>query len=315
MIKLDFDDVLIEPCFSSVYSRSEVDLDRLPIINANMRSVATDNLISAFSSAGGVTCSHRFQDPEKQILQFLEYSNPEYHWCTVGVSGSDLEIAMNFVDAGCEKICVDVAHAAQVQVANFCRELYSERKNIRLMIGNFGSPTSVVRFLTELGPAKNAVEYIKLGVGPGSACRTRQVTGVGYPQISLIQETRQLMFVERLEIPLVADGGVKNSGDVAKALAAGADLVMTGSLFKNCIEAERSYRGSASSVEYAHQNKFNRAPEGIDFLTVSSENVKSVAENLRMSLRSSFSYVGAFNLKGFQKQARLVAVSANTKMI
>lgn len=317
-MKLDFDDVLIEPRFSRVESRADVMLDILPIVNANMRSIATKDLLIAINSAGAYSASHRFQSIEDQVRDIELVSDIDRHWCTVGISEQSIKDARTLLDAGANNLCIDVAHGANKKVLDFIECLKSKRilkSKHQLMVGNFGSPYSITEFLYI---SKVVPDYIKLGVGPGSMCRTRQVTGVGYPQISLISESRSTVndfnIRNSTRIKLVADGGVKNSADFAKALVAGADIVMSGSLFRDCTETSNVYRGSASAAEYEHQGKSDRTPEGVETQTDSNTNVSEVVDNLRKSLASTMSYINATSLEDMRR-AEIVQVSNNAKII
>jgi hypothetical protein len=146
-MKLDFDDVLIQQEFSFINSRKDIKLDQLPVMNANMRNIATPDFIKQFVKSGGIACSHRFQDPKHQLEQYI--TSKEYdgdHWCSVGVGKQELENAKWLIHNGCNHICVDVAHGAQQQVINFIKSLGGDKK-LQLMVGNFGSPSAVVYFL------------------------------------------------------------------------------------------------------------------------------------------------------------------------
>ena len=312
-LKLDFDDVLIAPQFSDINSRKEVALINLPVMNANMRSIATEEFVDKFSYFGGVACSHRFQPFAGQLRQYrnAQKFNGAF-WCSVGITDKEYDTAEALVRNDCKHICIDVAHAAQQQTIDFIEKL-SKLAEINIMVGNFGSPVSVFEFFQRLSPhSKKIVKAVKLGVGPGSMCRTRSVTGVGYPQISLISETKSVLGDETI---IVADGGMKTTGDIAKALAAGADMVMSGSLFKNCNLTDSVYRGSASAHEYKHQHKDGRAPEGVESIVESNEKIEDIVDNIRMSLASSFSYVGARNIKEFRDRARLITISSHSKTL
>lgn len=312
---LDFDDVLIEQNFSNISSRSQVNTTsclgtKLPIINANMKDVASRRFLKSISEAGGVACSHRFQDREQQLEDIQSLKSG---FATVGISDEELDNALYFYEHGVRNICIDVAHGAQKKVVDFINILKPKAKDSVIMVGNFGSHIAVSEFLYHLD-SEDYIDFIKLGIGPSPVCRTRQVTGVGYPQISLIQETRRAILPKH---KIVSDGGAKNYGDVCKALAAGADLVMTGSLFKNCIEREsETYAGSASMKSYKEQGKDWQTAEGIVTETKElTDTVSNVMHELQGAIQSACSYTGSSDLVQFKTYSKFVRISPNTKRI
>ena len=234
-----FDDVLIVPKFSLIESRADVSLksnirglvlDALPVISANMDTVTGDNLSREMLKAGAQACIPRFGTISETILLFKAGSLYPAHtnitpMVSIGLGSNELERAEALFASGAHTFVVDVAHGAQIGVVKQVKAL---RKilgpDINVIVGNFASADTVKTFL-DYCPE---VDAFKIGIGPGSACTTRVKTGVGYPQLSAVLEVAQLL--KGSDIKVIADGGMKKPGDVAKALGAGAHMVMLGGM-------------------------------------------------------------------------------------
>lgn len=239
---LCFDDVLIKPKFSAIESRKDVNLRvcrlglnlSLNVISANMDSITGSDLAIAMGKAGAVGALHRFWSVETNLNEFRKVfvDAGQQVMCSVGLGKLELERAEALVSAGCNSLIIDVAHGASMAVVDQVRELAKITGNDAVItVGNFATRESVRVFVDYVG---GLVGGIKIGVGPGSRCSTRGVTGVGYPQLSAIIEiTNELKYGH---YTLIADGGMNSSGDIAKALGAGAHFVMSGSLFAGCDE-------------------------------------------------------------------------------
>lgn len=254
MIKLEesltYSDVLIKPEFSMVRSRKEVTLDHrflgvlagLPIISSNMDSVTGPEMAAALSQVGGLAALHRFQTIDQNVDQFYasvdlaaNSKNPTAYnkkpIGSFGIGDSEYERAMALFEAGCELLLLDVAHGAAIHVVEqYDRVRARVGDNAAIIVGNFDNAESLKAFLWKVKSARKP-DAIKVGVGNGGACTTRVVTGCGGGMITALLDCKQV------GIPLIADGGAKNSGDIAKALAAGADAVMVGSMLAGTSEA------------------------------------------------------------------------------
>ena len=361
---LTYSDVLIKPQFSLIRSRAEVSLDfdflgmllSLPIISSNMDSVTSPELAAAMSFGGAASALHRFQTIDENVNQFykaIELATNSIHTSkythkpigSFGVGKLEYERAIALVDAGCNTLLLDVAHGAAIHVVEQYDRLRSRvSDNVSIIVGNFDNSESIKAFIYHSKSNKKP-DALKVGIGNGSACITRVVTGVGGGMISTLLDCSQM------NIPLIADGGAKNSGDIAKALAAGADMVMMGSLFAGTTEAPgelvdergrterdvnfyiktmgqlvpspyavfappffKRYRGSASIESYAIQDKIadHRTPEGESMLIPHIGSVESVLSKISAGLRSTLSYTGSNTINEFKEKAELRKVSPET---
>ena len=319
---ITFDDVLISPCFSTVGSRSKVDLTsllgkdfslKLPVMSSNMDTVTDHRMAHLMRKNGGAGILHRFYSIEENVAEFKKC---EFAVVSVGVGDQEFERARALFDAGAKHFCVDVAHAAQMVVVEQTRRLREAfGSNAHLLVGTFANSRSINDWLHHGGEA----DSIHVGVGPGSACSTRIKTGVGVPQLSA------LLDCARSRKPIVSNGGCRTPGDIAKALAAGASAVILGGMLAATDEAPgevvetahgkfKKYRGSASLESYAVQNKLAdyRTAEGESMLLPYKGSAERVLLDIEGGLRSSFTYVGAQNLDEFQRRAELVEISANS---
>lgn len=362
---LTFDDVLIVPQFSNVVSRKDVDLSfnglsypymRLPIISANMDSITGPMMAQTMLFNGAQACLHRFCTIDENVKMLQEsalYATGERYatpFVSIGLGIKELDRAKALFDNSAYCFVIDVAHGAQMAVVEQAQALKGIiGSNGSIIVGNFASRNSVEDFLCHFPH----VDGVKVGIGPGSACTTRIKTGVGMPQLSAIMGIAKLLRGRRISV--IADGGMKTPGDIAKALGAGADMVMLGGMLSGTLEsaatqkqivetmedwkngptpfyrdkfteqelkeqvtkwfdAQRpnvTYRGSASKESYEAQGKSgsHRTSEGESFLVPYKGSVKDILQDIEGGLRSSFSYVGAHNLKEFQNKVKFVRVT------
>jgi len=238
----------------------------------------------------------------------------------VGVKGDTLERTGALLKAGTDVIVIDIAHGHNVRVAETIRLLRRKfKKNIEIIAGNIATPEAA-RDLIRAG-----ADGLKVGIGPGAACTTRLVTGVGVPQLTAIQDVVKV--AKKFKIPVNADGGVKHSGHFAKALASGADTVMIGNLLAGCKESPgeyvidqgmtyKYYRGMASYEAGSKKAQldggsdgFARSPEGASGRIPFKGDVSMVLTDLVSGLRSSMSYLGAHTLPEFHKNAQFVRIT------
>lgn len=237
---------------------------------------------------------------------------------SIGIRGDYLERAEELIKAGVDVLCVDVAHGHLEKCLSVVKEVKNKFPDIPLIAGNIATQEGA-KDLKEAG-----ADIIKVGIGPGSACTTRIIAGVGVPQITAIMEARK----GAGDIPIIADGGCRNSGDIVKALAAGANAVMLGSLLAGTDQSPgkvysfnnkkvKLFRGMASveayrsKVERTKENSdYQPASEGISYGFVNYKgSVNDILINLEKGIRSGFSYCGARNLKELQRNIEFIEVS------
>jgi len=293
---------------------------------------------------GGQACLHRFASINDTLDMFaFACHQGRKPMVSIGLGNEELERAVALRSAGATHFVIDVAHGAQQAVVDQVRAMRIALGNeIYIMVGNFASADSVKEFLER----SYEVDGIKVGVGPGSACTTRIKTGVGYPQLSAIKEIATLL--KNTDIHVIADGGMKTPGDIAKALGAGAHMVMLGGMLSGTEETPgnivnengfepsysydpalpekkyyalapgeklfKKYRGSASQESYEAQGKTgtHRTSEGESFLVPYKGSVSAVLADIEGGIRSAMTYVGARNLDEFRGRCEFVQISPAT---
>ncbi|EAL1726577.1 IMP dehydrogenase [Campylobacter coli] len=238
----------------------------------------------------------------------------------IGVGQMDRVDAL--VEAGVDVVVLDSAHGHSKGIIDTVKAIKAKYPNLDLIAGNIAT-AAAAKALCEAG-----VDAVKVGIGPGSICTTRIVSGVGVPQISAIDECVEE--ANKFGVPVIADGGIKYSGDIAKALAVGASSVMIGSLLAGTDESPgelftyqgrqyKSYRGmgslgamqKGSSDRYFQQGtaQDKLVPEGIEGRVPYVGSIRSVVHQLLGGLRSSMGYVGAKDIEDFQKRAEFVEIT------
>ena len=302
-----FDDLMLIPQEGVLDSRKDADISsevvpgwkiEVPIISANMPSVTEDNMAHAMFCAGAAGAMHRFCTIE-QAVKMWEKSGRR------GIVSLGLKDALPRTEALADRnatvFLLDIAHAHSQKVINLVEYWRKEFPGLYLIVGNVATQEATQKL------AYYGVDAIKVGIGPGAACTTREVTGFGYPQLSAFS----ICSLERkyFDIKIIADGGIRNSGDIVKALAAGADTVMIGRLLAGCDEAPNpgEYYGNAS-----YQVNGHNAPEGITGRVERVGSVSNVIKQLAWGIRSGISYAGARNLDELRENARWVKVTPQT---
>ena len=242
----------------------------------------------------------------------------------IGVDQDGVNRAVSLMKAGCDFLTIDTAHGHSQSVINTVKKIRSLNKNITLIAGNIATAEAAIEL------AKLKVDAVKVGIGPGSICTTRVVAGIGFPQFSAIVNVKKALSKFK-DVKIIADGGIRYSGDIAKALGAGADAVMIGSLLAGTDETPgeifyyqgrsyKSYRGMGSIAAMARgsadryfqqdiKDQLKLVPEGIEGRVPYRGPVKNIIDQLIGGLKSSMGYLGAKNLKDFQKNAKFIEIS------
>ena len=229
---LTYDDVLLLPHYSDIRSRSEVDIStdlgnglrlQLPIISSPMDTVSEDLMARATSEEGACSIIHRYNTPEEQaeLVGHARANGAENIGFAVGVGRDLLDRTRKCLDAGADFVCVDVAHGHHIMMKEALRSLRDVfGDDIHIMAGN----VATLKGINDL--ADWGANSVRCNIGGGSICSTRVQTGHGHPGLQTIIDCSH---TDR-DVKIIADGGIRNSGDIVKALAAGADAVMLGSL-------------------------------------------------------------------------------------
>lgn len=325
-----FDDVLLVPRHSKISSRSDVDLStqlgnmklRLPILSANMDTVTEGKMAVAMGQRGGAGVLHRFantQTVDEWLRMCREAGVPGI--ASFGLDEKDrFPILHGGKNGAFSAICIDVAHGDHERVLDLLRSIRKELPKLDIIAGNVATGEAACR-LVQAG-----ANIIKVGVGPGSVCSTRTMTGHGVPQLSAIIDVataleRKETFNQRYHV--IADGGIRNSGDIVKALAAGAHAVMLGSLLAGTEEspgdvimqdgqAFKSYRGMAS-YDVQKEKKEGKVPrvEGVSAKVTFRGSVNHTLDVLENGIRSGLSYSGARNLSDLRYFSEFVVITQN----
>jgi GMP reductase len=337
-VMLDYCDVLLKPKRSTMESRKDVDLTRtfsfyhssktwsgIPIMTANMASCGTFSTAKILSKHKIITTFHKYYTIEDYKEFFSSFSNPDYVSYTLGIRDRDIEQLNVMIHFGLMKnfsfVCIDVPNGYLerfLETIRLVRKLLPEHI---IIAGNVVSNEMTEEIIL------NGADIVKVGIGPGSACTTRKMTGVGYPQLSAVIECSDA--AHGISNPggqcglIIADGGQVHPSCIAKAYCGGADFNMCGSLFSGfeesggeTVEKEgklyKEYYGSSSNkamlTNYG-QKESHRASEGRYTLIPHKGNMEYFLNDLFGSLRSTGTYIGARKLKEFAKRATFIRVN------
>ena len=330
---LTFDDVLLIPKYSEILP-SEVTTNtslsknlnlKIPIISSAMDTVTESKMAIAIAKAGGIGVIHRNLDIKSQISEINKVKSKKLLvGAAVGAGPLEYKRAEAILKVNVDLIVVDTAHGHTKKVGEIIRKIKKLKSNkTTLCAGNIAT-TEAAKFLIKLG-----AEVIKVGIGPGSICTTRLVAGIGVPQLSAILAVRK--GVGRKKVSIIADGGIKFSGDISKALAAGADAVMIGSLFAGTNESPgkiikkngklfKNFRGMGSigamnkgSADRYFQTKqkdtSKYVPEGVEGLVKYKGSVEKIIYRLIGGLKSSMGYLGKKKIINLRNKPKFVKIT------
>jgi IMP dehydrogenase len=322
--QLCFDDILLVPQYSDVTSRKDVKLNTvigtgssgiglgIPIIAAPMDTVCEYELAVATRKKGGLGIIHRYNTLEERIRQVKMVKAHERAICgvAVGATGNFLSEAWQLAFAGASVILVDTANGHSEYAIEAVKRIRRTLSNsVHIMAGNVSTYEGFAR-LRDAG-----ANSIRVGIGGGSVCTTRIVSGHGMPTLASIMDIREKIgYSDRTSI--IADGGIRNSGDAAKALAAGANAVMVGSLLAGTdespgelIDGYKTFRGMASEEAQKDGRGSVSVIEGIKTSVPYRGSVDDVLTEITGGLGSALSYSGAHNLKEFYKESEFIKVT------
>lgn len=328
---LTFSDVLLRPQASNIKSRSDLSLKTkitpkleidFPIISINMDCVTGVDMAIAMAKFGGISFYPRFAPIEIQAKEVKEIFDAGFLTIpAVGIKDQELGRVDALVKIGAKIITVDVAHAHLKSCLDFVKNIKTRYPEIEIIAGVVGTYEGA-RDLFLAG-----ADSVRVGVGPGTICTTRIMTGCGVPQITALFDTFKA--AKEFSRPIIADGGTKNSGDIVKALAAGANAVVVGSQLAGSIEAPgklfkkdgceyKTYNASTSKTEKLKQffkNSSDKKPDFVDYVEGMEAYVPfvgpvaGVLSKLEKGIRSGLSYCGSHSIEQLHKKAKFIQVT------
>jgi len=329
---LTFDDVLMLPRYSDVLPiNTNITLKltnkiilKVPFLSSAMDTVTESVMAIAMAKAGGIGIIHRNLTIKKQSQEVNKVKKKKLLvGAAIGTNKEDYDRAKSLQDNGVDIIVIDTAHGHSAKVLNVLSKLKKVNSKIPICVGNIATGEAAKKLYNA------GADILKVGIGPGSICTTRMVAGIGVPQISAIMEVKKAL--RKKKIKIISDGGIKFSGDIPKALAAGADAIMMGSIFAGTDESPgkkfkskgkiyKQYRGmgsigamsNGSANRYFQKNfkdKSKFVPEGVEGRVEYKGNVSKIIYQLQGGLRSSMGYIGAKNLSEIKDKAKFIKIT------
>ena len=330
-LKLDFKDVLIRPKRSTLTSRSEVDISRdfvflhskrkyhgIPIVAANMDTTGTLEMARALAKHKLSVALHKHYSETELLAFFAEQPAPPASFYSMGIIQPDYDKFCRIMaqsNGTIDSVCVDVANGYTKAFIRFIHKLRAAHPTITIMAGNVVTGEMTEELILD------GVDIVKVGIGPGSVCTTRKMSGVGYPQLSAIIECADA--AHGLHGLICADGGCTSPGDLAKAFGAGADFIMLGGMLAghdecgsdivdvNGVKKMRFYGMSSREAmeKYAGGVAGYRASEGKEVLLDYRGPVENTLQDILGGVRSACTYVGARTLKELSKRTTFIRVT------
>jgi IMP dehydrogenase len=329
---LTFDDILLIPRYSSVLP-SETNLNislsqnltlKTPFLSSAMDTVTESKMAIAIAKKGGLGIIHRNLSISDQVKEIKKVKNTKLNvGAAVGTTNEDLIRAKSILDAGVDLVVIDTAHGHSEKVIKTLSKIKKIFSKIPICVGNIASGEAAIKLYNE------GADILKVGIGPGSICTTRMIAGIGVPQVTAVMEVKKIL--KNKKIKIISDGGIKFSGDIIKALAAGADAIMMGSIFAGTDESPgkkfkyknkfyKSYRGmgsigamsAGSSNRYFQKNQKDKSkfvPEGVEARVLYKGPINEILYQLQGGLRSSMGYIGAKTIKEIQKKAKFIKIT------
>ncbi len=314
---LSFDDVILVPQYSDIRSRSEIDMSvrltddltlSLPIMSSPMNTVTETNMANAIHKLGGLGILHRYNTVEYQTKLLSYVEDTAKRAAAIGISGDYQERLASLVNQGLKIVCLDVAHGDHILMEEAIRWVRDAYPQLYVIAGNVATLTGFERL------SRAGAHAIRVSIGSGSICTTRIQTGHGRPTLEAIFEIAERKKELGLEALIIADGGIKNAGDIVKCLAAGADVVMLGSLLAGTYETPgrivktqqgsfKRYAGMASKEAQLKGRGHYNSIEGIATMVKFRGNVSFAIADLQKNIASGMSYSGARTIKELQELA------------
>jgi len=332
---LSFDDVILVPGYSDLRTRKSIDTSvevnysnhklkfNIPIISSPMSTVTEAHMSNAMISQGGLGIIHRYNTIEFQTKLLGYVNHRDYRAAAIGVTGDYKERLSSLVENNLNIVCIDIAHGDHVMMEEAVEFVRSEYPKLFVIAGNIATGDAYKR-LSSAG-----AHAIRTSVGSGSICTTRIQTGHGMPTFQAILDCQ----AARLEMInndsenvayIIADGGIKNSGDIVKSLAAGADFAMLGSMLSGTRETPgkiitnsegkkvKRYNGMASKAAQKNWKGTYNSIEGVASYVTYKGTTSKVINEIMSNIRSGMSYSGASNLKELQSYSQFVKQTASS---
>jgi len=323
-----FNDVLISPKYNKIVSRREVKFETrvtknykldIPILAANMDTICESQMAIALGRLGGLGVIHRFLSIEDQVRE-VEKVKAQNLIAAAAIGVKDYEERVSALDkAGINIVVLDVAHGHSKRTGKTLDYIKNNYPHIDVIVGNVATKDAAEYFISK------KADGIKVGIGPGSACTTRIMTGAGVPQITAIMDVYE---ATQGRVPVCADGGIKCPGDLTKAIGAGADTVMSGAIFAGTDETPgevinkdgktyKEYRGMASFLATVKKLKLDGQKvdeevhvEGESTLVESRGPIAKIINRYLGGLASGMTYVGADNIEALRGKADFIEISS-----
>ncbi len=333
-IGLTFDDVLLIPKKTSLVSRSHVDLStkltkkiklKIPLISSNMDTVTGPEMAVAIGRLGGIGIIHRFSTIDEECESVKEVKKEKLLvGAAIGIKDDDIERCRALIKAGADVIVIDIAHGHSLHLIKLLKEITKKFPKTEFIAGNIATAEGTIELI------KAGAAAVKVGIGPGALCTTRVITGAGVPQLTAIDDC--VSAANEFGIPVIADGGIRTSGDIVKVLATGASTVMIGALFAGCKESPamaffkdnqkfKLIRGMASLManhDRQHKDRSverdlkNYAAEGVEAVVPYRGSVADLINQFLGGIRSGFSYSGAKNLAELWEKAEFIQITQSS---
>jgi IMP dehydrogenase len=327
-----FDDVTLVPNRSTVLSRKDIDtriqlgskfekfsarpiMLNIPLIAAPMDTITGVEMCVALSELGGLGILHRYCNFEQQMAMIKAiYSLNAKCGIALAATGDFEQRAEMAAELGCEVLCVDIAHGDHVLMEKAIGRLSTNPKltDCYIIAGNVASASAAVSL------AKAGAHCIRTSVGSGAFCTTRVQTGFGLPTLQAVLDIAEVIYLKELKVDLMADGGIRNSGDAVKCLVAGAQLIMVGSLLAATdetpgfvVDGKKEARGMASRNAVFNLDPNKRVhEEGVSVWLSTKGPVRVIVEDFISGVRSGCSYAGVHKLNKMHEAAEFRIVSS-----
>jgi len=311
---LDYDDVLIKPILSKVNHREDVDISvklsdtltlEFPLLASPMRGIVDASFCIKLAELGGLGILHRFYDTDEEwFSEIKEISKAKQYGLSIGYNDDVYKKVLEYEP---DILVIDIANGYTESIAKFCLKvkeyIINKKYKTLLMSGNVATSKGVSQL------EENGVDIVRVGIGSGGLCSTRNVTGIGIPQITALLDSSRYS-----NAFIVADGGIKNSGDAVKSFIGGADLCMAGSLFAQTFESPNDYKifGMASRELMELKHTQIKSVEGFSKIIEKTMSLKQFVDEFTWGIKSAGTYLSAYNIGEIRKNGSFILTGKNS---